>query len=62
MDEANEPRSYSTVSGLVLHELGRIPNVGDTTDWNGLNFEVVDMDGQRIDRVLISRPTLPTAA
>ncbi len=56
VDEANESRSYSTVSGLVLHELGRIPGVGDTTQWNGLNLEVVDMDGQRIDRVLISRP------
>jgi putative hemolysin len=62
VDEANESRSYSTVSGLVLHELGRIPSVGDTTQWNGLNLEVVDMDGQRIDRVLITRPTLPTAA
>jgi len=54
-DNADEPRSYSTVSGLIMHSLGRIPSIGDTTQWHGLNFEVVDMDGQRIDRVLISR-------
>jgi putative hemolysin len=50
-----EPRNYTTISGLILHQLGRIPTIGDTTHWHGLNFEVVDMDGQRIDRVLISR-------
>jgi putative hemolysin len=50
-----EPRNYTTISGLILHQLGRIPTVGDTTQWHNLNFEVVDMDGQRIDRVLISR-------
>ena len=54
--EDGESRPYSTVSGLVLHELGRIANVGDATDWHGLRMEVVDMDGQRIDRVLVSRP------
>jgi putative hemolysin len=50
-----EPRSYTTISGLILHELGRIPTIGDTTQWHGLNLEVVDMDSQRIDRVLVSR-------
>jgi putative hemolysin len=50
-----EPRSYTTISGLILHQLGRIPTIGDTTQWHGLNLEVVDMDGQRIDRVLINR-------
>ena len=54
-EDADEPRTYSTVSGLIMHALGRIPSIGDTTQWHGLNFEVVDMDGQRIDRVLISR-------
>jgi putative hemolysin len=58
----DEPRTYSTVSGLILHELGRIPKIGDATDWNGLRLEVVDMDGQRIDRVLVSRPTAESPA
>jgi putative hemolysin len=55
IDNTEEPRSYSTVSGLILHQLGRIPTVGDTTQWHGLNLEVVDMDGQRIDRILVSK-------
>jgi putative hemolysin len=47
------------VSGLILDRLGRIPSIGDKTDWNGYELEVVDMDGQRIDRILVTR--LPTA-
>jgi len=56
VEESEEPRGYSTISGLILHQLGRIPSIGDTAQWSGLNLEVVDMDGQRIDRVLVSRP------
>ncbi len=50
-----ESRGFNTVSGLILDQLGRIPSVGDSTDWNGLHLEVVDMDGQRIDRIMVSR-------
>jgi putative hemolysin len=49
------PRDYSTVSGLVLARLERIPSTGDTTDWQGLSIEVVDMDGRRIDKLLIRK-------
>ncbi len=49
------PRGFSTVSGLILDQLGRIPCVGDCSDWFTLHLEVVDMDGQRIDRVLVTR-------
>jgi putative hemolysin len=55
----NELRGFSTVSGLILERLGRIPAIGDKTDWNGYELEVVDMDGQRIDRILVTR--LPSA-
>jgi len=48
-------REYSTVSGLVLAELERIPVVGDTLRWQGLVVEVVDMDGRRIDKLLVRR-------
>ncbi|MCP4193325.1 MAG: hemolysin, partial [Planctomycetaceae bacterium] len=48
-------RDYSTVSGLVLDELEKIPSVGDAFRWNGLLIEVVDMDGRRIDRLLVQR-------
>jgi putative hemolysin len=49
------PRDYSTVSGIVLAELERIPATGDTLRWHGLVIEVVDMDGRRIDKLLIRK-------
>ncbi|MGB8852640.1 MAG: hemolysin family protein [Pirellulales bacterium] len=49
------PRDYSTISGLVLAELERIPTAGDIVRWQGLQIEVVDMDGRRIDKLLITR-------
>jgi putative hemolysin len=55
VDTSWEGRGFSTVAGLILDRLGHIPTIGDKADWDGLNLEVVDMDGQRIDRVLITR-------
>jgi putative hemolysin len=49
------PREYSTVSGLVMAELERIPVAGDVVRWRGLVVEVVDMDGRRIDKLLCRR-------
>lgn len=49
------PRDYSTISGLVLAELERIPVAGDVVSWRGLRIEVVDMDGRRIDKLLVNR-------
>ena len=49
------PRDFSTVSGLVLSRLERIPAAGDRTDWHGLSIVVVDMDGRRIDKLLVKR-------
>jgi putative hemolysin len=37
-----------------LHELKRIPKPGDTFEWRGFSFEIVDMDGQRIDKVIVN--------
>ncbi|HEX3998522.1 MAG TPA: hemolysin family protein [Pirellulales bacterium] len=53
--DGQEPRGFSTVSGLVLDGLGRIPVVGDATEWAGLRLEVLAMQGQRIDRILVTR-------
>jgi putative hemolysin len=53
--ELRESRDFRTVAGLVLDQLGRLPSVGDHAEWNGLHLEVVDMDGRRIDRVLVTR-------
>jgi putative hemolysin len=44
-----------TLGGLLLHELGRLPELGESVGWQGWNFEVLDLDGRRIDRVLVSR-------
>ena len=49
------PRDYSTISGLVLADLERIPTAGDIVRWQGLQIEVVDMDGRRIDKLLVKR-------
>ena len=54
----NEPwegRGFSTIAGLILDRLGHIPSIGDKAEWDSLELEVVDMDGQRIDRVLITQ-------
>lgn len=53
-------RDYDTVAGLVLHTLGRIPTAGDTVEVAGLRIEVIDMDGRRIDKVMVARlPEVP---
>ena len=54
-DDTWEGRGFSTVAGLILDQLGHIPSIGDAVEWNGLHLEVVDMDGQRIDRILVTR-------
>ncbi|MEX2306174.1 MAG: hemolysin family protein [Pirellulales bacterium] len=54
-EESWEGRGFSTVAGLILDQLGHIPSIGDSAEWDGLHLEVVDMDGQRIDRVLVTR-------
>ncbi len=47
--------AYVTLGGFVMHEVGRVPSIGDSFRRFGYSFEVVDMDGFRVDRVLISR-------
>lgn len=54
--EAEEEGDFQSVAGLVLHFLGRIPAVGDELEAIGLHFEVVDMDGRRVDKLLVSKP------
>jgi putative hemolysin len=57
MDTTPEEESgrYHTVSGFVMTRLGGIPAVGQHFEWKGFRFEVMDMDGRRVDKVLISR-------
>lgn len=62
-DRRSEARTdYHTVGGLALTELGRIPQTGDTFEVHDLKFEVVDMDGHRVDKLLVTRKdSRPTA-
>ena len=46
---------YDTVAGLILHQLGRIPELGASFTAEGYRFEVIDLDGRRIDKVLVAQ-------
>ena len=59
--------AYQTLGGFVFTQMGRVPSVAEAFEWRGLRFEIVDMDGKRIDKVLVMSkeglkpepPTLP---
>jgi len=55
LDELILHYPYNTISGLILHELRRIPSAGDSFRWRSFDIEIVDMDGARIDKVLFKR-------
>lgn len=55
----NEDADYHTVAGLIMEELQAIPDVGDHIDFYGWRFEVTEKEGQRIERVRISRTPEP---
>ncbi|WP_315701951.1 MULTISPECIES: hemolysin family protein [unclassified Bradyrhizobium] len=48
-------RGYHTIAGLVLQHFGSVPHVGQSFDLNGWRFEIVDLDGRRIDKILAMR-------
>ena len=48
---------YETVAGLVLDRMGSIPRAGEICEWDGCRIEIMDMDGNRIDKVLVSLKT-----
>ena len=57
-----DEEEFETLGGFVMMQLGRIPQAADQFEWNGLVFEVMDMDGKRVDKVQVSsNPTRPTA-
>ena len=58
----DEAGAYHTIGGFVMARLGRVPKAADHFEWGGMKFEVIDMDGRRIDKVLVSRsPARPSA-
>jgi len=48
---------YTTLAGFVLAQLGHLPTTGESFRWRGHRFEVVDLDGRRIDKLLVQRLT-----
>ncbi len=46
---------YNTLAGMVMLLLGRLPSTGDSVEWEGWRFEVVDLDGKRVDKLLVQR-------
>jgi putative hemolysin len=49
--------AYQTLGGFIFTRMGRVPSVSESFEWNQLRFEIVDMDGKRIDKVLVSQVT-----
>jgi putative hemolysin len=50
---AEEDHDYNTVAGMVIARFGRIPHAGEHFEWSNWRFEVVDLDGARIDKLLV---------
>ena len=53
MDE-EEQEEFDTLAGFILHHMERIPVTGDKMQYRGFSFEIIDMDGHRIDKLLVS--------
>jgi putative hemolysin len=51
---SEEEQQYDTLAGCILHELERIPHTGDKMEWKDFKIEIIDMDGHRIDKVLVT--------
>ncbi|MFO1122957.1 MAG: hemolysin family protein [Hyphomicrobiales bacterium] len=57
---APERRDYQTMAGFVLDRMGRLPALGESVEHKGYRFEVVDLDGRRIDKVMVQKTTPQT--
>jgi putative hemolysin len=55
LDDLTENYPFNTISGLILNEIRRIPSTGDTLQWLNFEIEIVDMDGVRIDKILLTK-------
>lgn len=55
IDQSGLNTAYNSISGLILDKLGHIPASGEKLDWNGLQLEIVDMDGVRIDKIRVTQ-------
>lgn len=55
LDHLRDDYQFKTISGLILHQIRRIPSTGDTLQWRNYEIEILDMDGARIDKVLFTK-------
>ena len=55
----DERGDYQTMGGFVMMRVGKIPRASDHFEWGDLRFEVVDMDGRRVDKILVTRLSPP---
>ena len=55
LGENMEDYDFSTVGGLLLEKLQHVPKSGEKTEWQGFSFEVADMDGARIDKIIVKK-------
>ena len=62
MEEVIPHTAYKTISGLILDELDHIPQTGEKLHWNRFTLEIVDMDGARIDKILVTPDTILVTA
>jgi putative hemolysin len=54
LEDLKDEYPFNTISGLILHQIRRIPSAGDTFRWRNYEIEILDMDGARIDKVLFT--------
>lgn len=55
LPDMREGSNFTTIAGFVLHHLGHIPEIAESFEWRGWRFEVLDLDGRRVDKILASR-------
>ena len=55
LESVPEEGRYHTLSGMLMVLLGKLPQTADRVEWQGWGFEVVDMDGKRVDKVLAAK-------
>ena len=60
--ESNEEEDYDTIGGLVMHELGRLPRLGEKLEYGGFRFFVTRADSRRIDSLQVIRTTQESVA
>jgi len=61
-DRELEADDFTTVAGLMINQLGHVPETGEKLDFKGLRFEVVEADGKRVNRVRLNRIEAPAQA